>query len=76
MKKIRNIFILVFAIMILIPFINVKADGESRVQIINNISYNGLGTFTISGGTHDGTESHSSTMNELFAWCYGMGSSR
>ena len=67
MKKIRNIFILVFAIMILIPFINVKADGESRVQIINNISYNGLGTFTISGGTHDGTESHSSTMNELFA---------
>lgn len=51
MKKIRNIFVLIFAIMILIPFINVKADGQSRVQIImSEASGNNHGTYNVTGG--------------------------
>ncbi len=38
----------------------------SRVQVINSIDYNGLGTYTITGGTFDGLTSFSTTKAEFF----------
>ncbi|MBP5204668.1 InlB B-repeat-containing protein, partial [bacterium] len=62
---------MVFAIMLsnffpLFSIGRVFADADRRVQIINDVEYNGSGTFTISGGGYDGTESFSSSRSSFF----------
>ena len=64
MKKILKVlFIVVFAITMFVPFINVKADDQSRVQVIN---VNGHGKYSISGGSYDGTEKFTTSKSDFF----------
>ena len=64
MKKLYRgliaIFILAIAIM---PISSTYANNDSRVQVINT---NGGGTFTILGGTEDGTTHYDNTHSEFF----------
>ena len=62
-KRIHILMIFIITAFLFIPFINVKADNDSRVQIIH--PYGG-GTFTISGGNYDGTENFDSTKSDFF----------
>lgn len=64
-KKIKSLMILFLLVSIIMPYINVKADGESRVQIVKADS-SGNGSFTVSGGPQDGTVNYDSTMNDFF----------
>ena len=55
MKRISHILLItIVALFTFMSYLDVQAEGKSRVQIINNVEYNGLGTYRMTGGTQDG----------------------
>ena len=66
-KNLKGIMIVLMLVATFIPFLNVHADEYSRVQVImNENAGNVSGTYTISGGSFDGTTNYNSAMSDFF----------
>ena len=63
-KKFLSLFVIIaITIFTFMPFVNVWADGDSRVQIIMSDSAgNNYGTYTVSGGGFDSTINHNNSV--------------
>ena len=50
-KNLKGLVLLILLVATFVPFINVKADGNSRVQVLMSESIgNNKGTFNVTGG--------------------------